>query len=71
MIIDRIESDFAIIENGEQRLIVPLTDLPPVKEGDRLIITDGKYIVNNENISELQQKIKQREQALLNKKRSS
>ena len=46
MILERIEGDVAVIEEGENLIHLPLSALPDgVKEGDILLVKDGRYTV--------------------------
>lgn len=48
IIVDRIESDFAIIEDNETIKNIPLQLLPEnVAEGDVLIKIENKYVVDH------------------------
>jgi hypothetical protein len=65
--VDRIEGNFAVIEDGENRFNRPLEQLPEnIKEGD---VLDSNFNIRNDNSAELKRKIKEREQALLNRKK--
>ena len=48
-IIDRFEGDFAIVELEERNIIeIPREDLPQsAKEGDVLVQTNGKFIIDS------------------------
>jgi hypothetical protein len=66
MVVDRIEGDFAIVENGDERLNVPLKNLPEnVKEGD--ILTENFQIDNSEKENR-QRKLKEMENRLKKRK---
>lgn len=47
--IDRIENNFAVLENLETKEIVleKLDTLPKIKEGSILVYKDGKYLLDN------------------------
>lgn len=49
LILERFEDRFAIIENGDKRLEVDISSVAPeVKEGDVLIMINGRYVVDKE-----------------------
>ena len=49
-IIDRFEADYAVVEfDGRQMKDIPKSDLVPgAKEGDVIVLVDGKYQVDRE-----------------------
>jgi hypothetical protein len=66
MVIDRIEGDVAIIENGDKYLNILLKNLPQnVKEGD---ILDENFQVDTAQKAEKQQKLKEMEIRLKKRK---
>ena len=59
LIIDRIEDDFAVIENNKKRFNVRRQMLPAdAKEGDVIVMTAGRYIIDK--VSTQKQKNKNR-----------
>lgn len=47
LVIDRFEGDIAIIEDGESIINIPKNQLPfNAKDGDILILSDGKYLID-------------------------
>ena len=49
LILERFEDRFAIIENGDKRLEVDISSVAPeVKEGDVLIMINGRYVADQE-----------------------
>ena len=49
LILERFEDRFAIIENGDKRLEVDISSVAPeVKEGDVLIMINGRYVADKE-----------------------
>lgn len=50
LIIDRIEENFAVCEKENREMIhIPISDLPKAaKDGDCLILSDGKYKIDLE-----------------------
>lgn len=49
LILERFEDRFAIIENGDKRLEVDISSVDPeVKEGDVLIMINGRYVADKE-----------------------
>lgn len=49
LILERFEDRFAIIENGDKRLEVDISCVAPeVKEGDVLIMINGRYVADKE-----------------------
>lgn len=49
LILERFEDRFAIIENGDKRLEVDISSVAPeVKEGDVLIMVNGRYVADKE-----------------------
>ncbi len=59
LIIDRIEDDFAVVENDKKRFNVRRQLLPAdVKEGDVIVMAAGRYIIDK--VSTLNQKNKNR-----------
>ena len=49
LILERFEDRFAIIENGDKRLEVDISSVAPeVKEGDVLIMINGRYVAAKE-----------------------
>lgn len=59
LIIERFESDFAIVETDEDTFTqIPRTALPPnAKEGDIITKIDDEYIIDYENTKKRRQKI--------------
>ena len=47
LILERFEDRFAIIENGDKRLEVDISSVE-VKEGDVLIMINGRYVADKE-----------------------
>lgn len=61
MVVDRIEGDYAVIENEGIMLDIPLSQLPcDIKEGDVLCHCDGVYIIDNEAAAAAREKISAR-----------
>lgn len=68
LIIERISEDFAIIEDGEKSFTINKEALPAsAKEGDIIIKTNNKYIIDEEEtkkrkamINSLYQKLKKK-----------
>ena len=61
--VDRFENEFAILENRNTRKTVNISifKLPNnLKEGDILTISNGKFILNNEETQSLQNDIQNR-----------
>ena len=50
LIVDRLEEEYIVCEDENKNIVNILKDEveDEVKEGDRLIFVDGKYIVNKE-----------------------
>lgn len=49
LILERFEDRFAIIENEDKRLEVDISSVAPeVKEGDVLIMINGRYVADKE-----------------------
>ena len=69
MVIDRIEGDYAVAENGDTMIDILLSELPEnVREGDMLVISHGKYIVNNKAADELKDELSARLDNLFKRK---
>lgn len=48
LVIDKFEGDIAIVEDGESILNIPRNKLPfDSKEGDILILSDDKYLIDD------------------------
>lgn len=48
LVIDRFEGDIAIVEDDESIINIPRNKLPfDAKEGDILVLSDGKYLVDD------------------------
>lgn len=61
MVVDRIEGDYAVVENEGIMLDIPLSQLPcDIKEGDVLRHCDGVYIIDNEAAAAAREKISAR-----------
>ncbi len=69
MVIDRIEGDFAVVENEGIMLDIPLSQLPcDVKEGDIVTFSNGVYIVDNKTADEQRAEISVRLDKLFKRK---
>ncbi|MBR5513791.1 MAG: DUF3006 domain-containing protein [Ruminococcus sp.] len=69
MVIDRIEGDFAVVENEGIMLDIPLSQLPcDVKEGDIITFSNGVYIVDNKSAQEQREEISARLENLFKRK---
>lgn len=48
LVIDRFEGDIAVVEDGESIINIPRNKLPfDAKEGDILILSDDKYLIDD------------------------
>ncbi len=69
MVIDRIEGDFAVVENEGIMLDIPLSQLHcDVKEGDIVTFSNGVYIVDNKTADEQRAEISVRLDKLFKRK---
>lgn len=69
MVVDRIEGDFAVVENEGIMLDIPLSQLPcDVKEGDIVSLSNGVYIVDNKTADEQREEISARLENLFKRK---
>ncbi len=69
MVVDRIEGDFAVVENEGIMLDIPLSQLPcNVKEGDMICFLNGVYIVDNKTADEQREEISARLENLFKRK---
>lgn len=69
MVIDRIEGDFAVVENEGIMLDIPLSQLPcEAKEGDIVTLYNGVYIVDNKSADEQREEISARLENLFKRK---
>lgn len=69
MVVDRIEGDFAVVENEGIMLDIPLSQLPcDVKEGDIVTLYNGVYIVDNKTADEQREEISARLENLFKRK---
>lgn len=59
-IVDRIEEDVAVLETADKTFVnIPLSDLPcGVKEGQVLLFSDGRYLVDLSETAKRKEKIK-------------
>lgn len=61
--LDRFEGNFAILENrNTQKMIdIPISNIPSnAKEGDILKLSDGSYIINQEETKNVSNRIRQK-----------
>ena len=60
-IVDRIEGEYVVCEKDGDIINIPLYELPEVKEGDILVLQDGKYTVDSalkeKRIKEIEEKM--------------
>lgn len=66
--VDRIEDGFAVCENEECKTQnIPLTDLPPgLREGDVILLNQGKYEISKEETQKLRKEIFDLQNSLFN-----
>lgn len=65
LIVDRFEGNKAVIEDGEKHIIIEKTDLPQeVKEGDVIILSEGRYTINKELTQKRRQEINRLQDSL-------
>ncbi len=69
MVVDRIEGDFAVVENEGIMLDIPLSQLPcDAKGGDMISFSNGVYIVDNKTADEQRAEISARLDKLFKRK---
>ena len=72
IIIDRFEGNFAVCEDGDERVLLPRAALPSgAAEGDVLVaVSEGKYALDTVRTAQRREKAQRRLAALLSPKKN-
>lgn len=72
IIIDRFEGNFAVCEDGDERVLLPRAALPcGATEGDVLVaVSEGKYALDTVSTAQRREKAQRRLAALISPKKN-